>query len=65
LKKRFRKEIAEQVKTTYELPQEVELLPAGQSLWRMSNAISLVASGIQRLDEKVDLEKEAMSVLMS
>jgi len=65
LKKRFRKEIAEQVKTTYELPQEVELLPAGQSLWRMSSAISLVANGVERLDEKVDLEKEAMAVLMN
>jgi hypothetical protein len=65
LRKRFRKEIAEQVKTTYELPQEIELLPSGQNLWRMSNAISLVANGVERLDEKVDLEKEAMSVLAS
>lgn len=65
LRKRFRKEIADQVKTTYELPQEIELLPSGQNLWRMSNAISLVAKGVERLDEKVDLEREAMSVLMN
>jgi hypothetical protein len=64
LRKRFRKEIADQVKVTYELPQEVELLPPGQNLWRMSNAISLVANSVERLDEKVDLEREAMNVLM-
>jgi hypothetical protein len=65
LRKRFRKEIADQVKTMYELPQEIELLPSGQNLWRMSNAISLVANGVERLDEKVDLEKEAMGILMN
>jgi hypothetical protein len=64
-KRGFRKEIVEQVKTAYDLPQEVEILPKGNNLWRLSNAISLVANGAERADEKVDLEKEAMNLLMS
>ena len=57
--------MAEQVRTAYELPPEVEVLPKGNNFWRLSNAISLVANGVQKADEKVDLEKEAMNLLMS
>jgi len=64
-KRGLRKETVDQIKTAYDLPQEVELLPKGNNLWRLSNAISLVANGIEKPDEKVDLEKEAMNLLMS
>ena len=64
-KRGIRKEIVEQVKSAYALPQEVEVLPKGNSLWRLSNAISLVANGLEKTDEKVDLEKEAMNLLMN
>jgi hypothetical protein len=64
-KRGLRKETVDQIKTAYDLPQEVEILPKGNSFWRLSNAISLVANGVERPDEKVDLEKEAMNLLMS
>jgi len=64
-KRGIRKEIVEQIKTSYDLPQEVEILPKGNNLWRLSNAISLVAKGIEKTDEKLDLEKEAMNLLLT
>jgi hypothetical protein len=64
-KRGIRKEIVDQIKTSYDLPQEVEILPKGNNLWRLSNAISLVAKGIQKTDEKLDLEKEAMNLLLT
>ena len=64
-KRGIRKEIVEQVKSAYDLPQEVEILPKGNNLWRLSNAISLVAKGVEKKDEKLDLEKEAMNLLLS
>jgi hypothetical protein len=64
-KRGLRKETVERIKTAYDLPREVEILPKGNNLWRLSNAISLVANGIERPDEKVDLEKEAMNILMA
>jgi hypothetical protein len=64
-KRGLRKEIVEQVKTAYDLPQEVEILPKGNNLWRLSNAISLVAKGVEKTDEKFDLEKEAMNLLLA
>ncbi len=63
-KRGIRKEIVDQIKTAYDLPQEVEVLPKRNNLWRLSNAISLVARGVERPDDKVDLEKEAMNLLM-
>jgi len=65
LGKKFKKEITEQIKTSYELPEGIEVLPAGNTLWRLSNAISLVANSVKTLDEKVDLEKEAMRLLIN
>jgi hypothetical protein len=41
------------------------VLPKGNNLWRLSNAISLVANGVEKADEKVDLEKEAMNLVMN
>jgi hypothetical protein len=64
-KRGLRKETVDQIKTAYDLPQEVEILPKGNNLWRLSNAISLVANGVDRADEKVDLEKEAMNLLLT
>ena len=64
-KRGIRKEIVEQVKTAYDLPEDVEILPKGNSLWRLSNAISLVAKGVEKTDEKLDLEKEAMNLLLT
>jgi len=64
-KRGIRKEIVEQIKTSYDLPQEVEILPKGNNLWRLSNAISLVAKGVEKTDEKLDLEKEAMNLLLA
>lgn len=40
-----------------------ELLPAGNSLWRLSNAISLVAQSAETEDKKLDMTKLAMDVL--
>ena len=66
LKKRgIRKEIIEQINTAYSLPQEVEILPRGNNLWRLSNAISLVANGVEKADEKLELEREAILLLMN
>jgi hypothetical protein len=64
-KRGIRKEIVDQIKTSYDLPQEVEILPKGNNLWRLSNAISLVAKGVEKTDEKLDLEKEAMNLLLT
>jgi len=64
-KRGIRKEIVEQVKSAYALPQEVEILPKGNSVWRLTNAISLVANGVVKADEKLDLEREAMLLLMN
>ncbi len=64
-KRGIRKEIVDQIKTSYDLSQEVEILPKGNNLWRLSNAISLVAKGIEKTDEKLDLEKEAMNLLLA
>lgn len=65
LGKKFKKEIVEQIKTSYDLPQDIEVLPSGNTIWRISNAISLVANSVKTLDEKVDLEKEAMRLLIN
>ena len=66
LKKRgIRKEDVETIKAQYEnVPDSVDLLPAGKSLWRMSNAISLIANnGKLSQDRKIDLENEAFNIL--
>lgn len=44
---------------------DVELLPPGNTVWRMSNAISLFAQSIDDDDRKVDLMKIAGNVIPS
>lgn len=63
-RKGMSKEIADRVKLTYETPAPVELLPQQNGLWRLSNAISLVAQGIEEADKVVNMEKLAMEVLL-
>jgi hypothetical protein len=66
LKKRgVKKDLVDGIKTAYEnTPPTIELLPPTKSLWRMSNAISLIANN-EKLsqDTKIDLEGEAFSLL--
>lgn len=52
----------EDVRDTY-LEADVERLPPGNSLWRLSNAISWVANKTEDVERKVDLMKIAGSVL--
>lgn len=61
-KKGFRKELAESVKTTFESELPVELLPQEKTVWRFSNAISLLANQ-KSGDDRLDLQNYAMSVL--
>lgn len=64
-KKGYRKEIVESIKTSYESELPIEALPpVSTGTWRLSNAISLIAKGLNG-DEKLDLEKEAMNVLVA
>lgn len=63
-KKWMSKEIADRVKVTYETPAPVEFLPPQNGLWRLSNAISLVAQGIEQEDKVIDAQKMAMAVLL-
>jgi hypothetical protein len=64
-KKGFSKEIAEKVKTIYEADVPLELLPAGNNAWRLSNALSLIAKDKSlSADQRIDAEKGAMSLLV-
>ena len=63
-KKGMSKEIAEKIKTTYEMEAPIEVLPQQKGLWRLSNAISLVAQGIPEPDKRIDTQKIAMGVLL-
>lgn len=62
-KKGFRKEITDSIKLQYENDM-TELLPPYQGAWRLSNAISLVSHASEKSDERLDLEQEAMNVLI-
>jgi len=42
---------------------DVEMLPAGKSAWRMSNALSWVANGISDPDKKLEVERAAGRVI--
>ncbi len=62
--KGFKKELTEKIKTTYETELPVELLPQGNSKWRFSNTISLLANGKDiEADTRLDLQKQAMEIL--
>lgn len=57
-------DVAEQVRTTYDTDMPVEALPPMQGAWRFSNVLSLIANG-QNGDDKLQLEREAMAVLVN
>jgi len=60
-----KKEMFEKIKSTFEMEAlPVEVLPKEKSMWRLSNAISLVAQDMKKGDEQIDLEKIAMQVLL-
>lgn len=61
-KKGVQKAVVDKVKGAYEMSLEVELLPKESSVWRMSNAISMVAGGLEG-DKKIDLEHMAFDLL--
>ncbi len=60
--KGVKKEIADDIKRTFESQLPVELLPEVKNRWRLSNAISLIANS-QNPDVKLDLQKHAMNVI--
>jgi hypothetical protein len=62
MKKTVGKATSERIATAYNSP-DVEELPAGNTLWRFSNAISLVARDEKNVDEKLDLERLAGDIL--
>jgi hypothetical protein len=62
MKKQVGKAASERIATAYNSP-DVEELPAGNTLWRFSNAISLVARDEKNVDEKIDLERLAGDIL--
>lgn len=64
-KKGVSKGIAEKIKTTYEMEAPIEVLPQQKGLWRLSNAISLVAQGIPEYDKRIDTQKLAMEVILN
>ena len=59
------KELTEKVGNLFNLDDVIELLPAGKSEWRLSNAISLVAQSAKSQDVRVDMEKSAMDILLN
>ena len=61
-RKGMRKAVVDQVKSVYESRLPFETLPQENSIWRLSNAISLVAGGMEG-DQKINVEKMAFDVL--
>lgn len=62
LKKVLSKAEAEQVVQAFNSP-DVENMPAGNTLWRWSNAISWVGGQVQDADRKLDFERLAGEVI--
>ena len=60
--KGIKKEIAEDIKRTFDSNLPVEVLPVIKNRWRLSNAISFIANS-QTPDIKLDLQKQAMNVI--
>lgn len=64
IKKKFGKTLAEQVDTLYQ--QDIEDLPKGDSKWRFSSCLSLLANGTGiDADARMDLQKEAARIIES
>ncbi len=65
LKKRgISKEVADRIQLTYDTPMPIEALPQVLGVWKLSNTISLIAQN-EKGDNKLNLEKEAMAVLLN
>lgn len=62
LKKTLNKGEVEQVVQAFNSP-DVENMPAGNTLWRWSNAISWVGGGLPDADRRIDFERLAGDVL--
>ena len=62
LRKRVGKALAKEVADAYNRP-DVENLPAGQTAWRWSNALSWVAGHTDDAETRLDLEQEAGKAL--
>lgn len=64
IKKKFGKSLAEQIETLYKQP--IEDLPKGDTKWRFSNCLSLIANGSGvSADGRMDLQKEAARIIES
>ena len=66
-KKGIGKELAEEVKTIYNSDGIFEMLPEKKNLWRLSNAISLLAETKKEIsaDKRIDLQSAAMDMICS
>jgi hypothetical protein len=63
--KNLGKEVLAEAKTLYEMPDSVQVLPAGRTAWRLSNVLSLMAQGqkMKSEDQRIDMQGLAMDVL--
>lgn len=61
--KGLKKGIVDAVKAVYESNMGIEVLPQEKNKWRFSNALSFVSQSQASEDDKIDLEKLAMSFL--
>jgi hypothetical protein len=61
--KGFSKSFAEGVRTMYQADLPVQHLPKGENVWRLSNAISLLAGSQESSDTALDAQGLAMAVL--
>jgi hypothetical protein len=61
-KKGLKKDVVEQAKKMYEMDMPIEALPQGNSAWRLSNVLSLLAKSAAG-DDRVVLEGAAFDVL--
>jgi len=62
LRKKVGKGLADQVGEAFNRP-DVEMLPAGNTAWRWSNALSWVAGQAENTEDRLDLERLAGAVL--
>lgn len=61
-KQGLKKEVLDRVKATYEMELPVEILPPGNTAWRLSNVLSFLANSAKD-DEQLDLQAAAATVL--
>lgn len=61
--KGMKKDVAEQIKALYLSDSGTEILPQGNTQWRLSNAISYVAKGAPTADGLIDMQRLAMTTI--